>query len=717
MAERLGTCITPAIVARYPRPGMSIPARIAYSPDGKAITYLASERGDLVFDLWRFELETGRTEVLIRAAETGREAELSLQERLRRERLRRREVGITEYWWAAEAPVMLVPIEGDLYRWEAGSLRRLTSGAITPQISRDGRLVFFVRDGEVRVLDQDGERALTSGAQPGVGNGSAEYVAQEELDRYSGFWVSRDSRWLAFEQVDERHIPVYPIVHQGQDRIEIEEHRYPFAGADNVRWRLGVTPVAGDGARWLDLGDPEDHYLARVDWHPDGRLFIQRLRRDWRLLELLAFDPTTGRTSTLVSEQADPWINLHDDLRFDPRTGEFTWSSESGGFRRLSVHAPDGRLQRWLTWDDRPVDALLGLDALSRQVAFAAPSGSPLERHLYRVPLDGGAPVALTADGGTHHAVFAPDFSSLVEVFDSVRRPPAVVVRRLDGSRMAVLHEPERLDHDLRPPEFRSFESEEGVTLHAALYRPEGGPLPPILVSVYGGPATQTVQDTWALTVDMRAQMLAERGFLVVKIDNRGSPRRGLRFEAAIAGRLGDREVTDQAAGVRWLASLGLGGTGRRWRRASWPTSSPCWPGPPGPDRSSPCRRLAPDRVPLGAPGGVRHLDSQLLELPPQGVGFLPSRRRARPAARLDQALDLGYGRVLDRRLRAQVLDPGIEQAQAQDRVRRLEQRLYLLPVEARILGEGVDQRQRPRSVQVRRDRLVHAQHVAPGRF
>ncbi|TMD12944.1 MAG: S9 family peptidase [Chloroflexi bacterium] len=563
MAERLGTRITPAIVARYPRPGMSIPARIAYSPDGKAITYLASERGDLVFDLWRFELETGRTEVLIRAAETGREAELSLQERLRRERLRRREVGITEYWWAAEAPVMLVPIEGDLYRWEAGSLRRLTSGAITPQISRDGRLVFFVRDGEVRVLDQDGERALTSGAQPGVGNGSAEYVAQEELDRYSGFWVSRDSRWLAFEQVDERHVPVYPIVHQGQDRIEIEEHRYPFAGADNVRWRLGVTPVAGGGVRWLDLGDPEDHYLARVDWHPDGRLFIQRLRRDWRLLELLAFDPTTGRTSTLVSEQADPWINLHDDLRFDPRTGEFTWSSESGGFRRLSVHAPDGRLQRWLTWDDRPVDALLGLDALSRQVAFAAPSGSPLERHLYRVPLDGGAPVALTADGGTHHAVFAPDFSSLVEVFDSVRRPPAVVVRRLDGGRIAVLHEPERLDHDLRPPEFHSFESEEGVTLHAALYRPEGGTLPPILVSVYGGPATQTVQDTWALTVDMRAQMLAERGFLVIKIDNRGSARRGLRFEAAIAGRLGDREVTDQAAGVRWLASLGLGDASR----------------------------------------------------------------------------------------------------------------------------------------------------------
>src|SRR5438094_2682210 len=111
MAEGVGTRITPAMVARYPRPGMSIPARIAYSPDSRAVTYLASERGDLVFDLWRFDLKTGRAEVLVRPPEeAGLKAELSLQERLRRERLRRREVGVTEYWWAAEAAGMLVPI-------------------------------------------------------------------------------------------------------------------------------------------------------------------------------------------------------------------------------------------------------------------------------------------------------------------------------------------------------------------------------------------------------------------------------------------------------------------------------------------------------------------------------------------------------------------------------------------------------------------------------
>src|SRR5689334_10174311 len=122
MAERLRTRITPAMVARYPRPGMSIPARIAYSPDSRTITYLASQRGDLTLDLWRFDLETGRAEVLLRPpAEALDEAGLSLEERLRRERLRRREVGITDYWWATNAPVMLVPIGEDLYRFEAGS--------------------------------------------------------------------------------------------------------------------------------------------------------------------------------------------------------------------------------------------------------------------------------------------------------------------------------------------------------------------------------------------------------------------------------------------------------------------------------------------------------------------------------------------------------------------------------------------------------------------
>jgi dipeptidyl-peptidase-4 len=420
--------------------------------------------------------------------------------------------------------------------------------------------VFFCRDGDVWCIDAAGERRLTSGAEPGVTNGLAEFVAQEELDREMGYWVSRDGRWLAFEQVDERNVPLYPIVHQGEDRVQVEQHRYPFAGAENVRFRLGVMPVSGGSVRWLELGDPNACYLARAQWHPDGRLLVQALRRDWQHLELLAFDPATGARTALLEEAAQPWINLHNDLFIDDETGQFSWSSERDGFRHLSLHAADGRLLRRLTKGDWPVDGVLHLDGKARRLCFAAGRDSPLERQVYRVSLEGGEPVALTRGAGMHTAVFAPDGSTFAEYFDSLEQPPSVTVRSLDGELIHTLHAPAEIELSLRPPELRSFQVEDGATLYAAIYHPpaDQGRKPPVIVEVYGGPGPQSVNNSWAQTVDLRAQMLAEHGFLVLKVDNRGSARRGLGFEGAIARNFGDLEVHDQVAGVRWLRELGL---------------------------------------------------------------------------------------------------------------------------------------------------------------
>jgi dipeptidyl-peptidase-4 len=551
---------------------MAIPGTIRYSPDSQYVTYLFSERGDLFRDVWRLDLSTGKKERwLTPPGEAVTEETVSRDEALRRERLRLREIGITDYLWAEKANILLLPLRGELFKWAEGKTTHLTGGGvIDPKITRDGRRIFFVRDGDVWAIDDRGERRLTF-HPPGSTNGLAEFVAQEELARMSGYWPATDGKQVAFEQLDESHIPIYPIVHQGKPALEVEEHRYPFAGAENARVKLGVVSVDSGRTTFMDLGG-QDGYIARVDWHPDGRLFVQWLSRDWQQLELLAYDVTTGGGRPIVIEKQEPWINLHDDLRFLENTGEFVWSSERTGFRHLYLYAPDGSLIRQLTEGTWPAEASVALDEKRRHIYFVGWQESPLERHPFRVSLDGGPPERLTTEPGMHGVAIAPDFRSFVDVWDSRTTPPSVSVRSMAGDTQSVIHAAADVDIDLTPPELHHFRSTEGAELYAAVYRPNSLPLvgragegvaAPVILEVYGGPGAQTVNDSWAQTVDLRAQLLAQHGFVVLKVDNRGSARRGLAFEAPIARNFGDIELRDQIDGVRWLGTLGFADTSR----------------------------------------------------------------------------------------------------------------------------------------------------------
>ena len=264
--------LTVADVARYPRPGTAIPSRIAYAPDGRALTYLFSPGGDLVRDLWRLDLATGRTErAFERPGEGVTEQNVSREEALRRERQRLRETGVTDYVWAEAAPVMLVPLGGELYARSraAGRWRWSPSGAVDPKPSRDGRRVFFVRDGELWCVDgRRRARRLTSGAEPRLTNGLAEYIAQEEMGRAEGYWWSPDGRRIAYQETDERHIPLYPIVHQGEDA---------WSRSRSTAIRSPGRPTRGSGSAIVAARRRRDHagstsarttdvYLARVDW-------------------------------------------------------------------------------------------------------------------------------------------------------------------------------------------------------------------------------------------------------------------------------------------------------------------------------------------------------------------------------------------------------------------------------------------------------------------
>lgn len=571
-------------IARYPLPGMAIPGDLTFSPDDRLIACLYSPERNLTRQLYAIDPQTGQRRLLIAPPDGGlTEQTVSLEEALRRERLRQREIGVTQYAWAAGRSRLLIPLQGELYVCDAPGepLRKLPTApggpAIDPQFSPDGEWVAYVQDGEVQVVAYDGRqppRAVTHGArQAGKTNGLAEYIAQEEMGRRSGFWWSPDSQQIAFVEVDETHIPVYRILHQGKDaagEAAQEDHRYPFAGQANAHVRLGVSPRSGGEPVWMDLGPESDIYLARVAWLPDGRLAAQVENREQTRLDLLAFDPASGQPALLLTETSPVWINLHDLFRplsqlVDGQAGAFLWASERSGFRHLYLYDRDGRLIRPLTQGEWMVDSLAGVDEGRGLVYFSATLDDPRESHLYVLPLSGGLPHRLTQGAGTHNVVLDHACRRYIDTHHSIYRPPRILLRSLeDNTVLAELHteiDPRIEDLRLEPPELVSLHNRQGDLLYGVVYRPPAsfGPGPfPTIVAVYGGPHAQMAPNSWLMTVSMRAQYLRRLGFLVFVLDNRGSARRGLAFEAAIYHHLGQAEVEDQADGVGWLVDQGL---------------------------------------------------------------------------------------------------------------------------------------------------------------
>lgn len=579
--------------AAYPLPGAVGPQSISFSPDGTALVYLRSPERDLVRQLYTFDLVDKKEQLLFTPPGGGAtEDNLSLAEKLQRERQRQRELGVTSYAWADKGDTLLVPLTGKLYvKTPADPAPRLlfdpgpgAPPALDPQLSPDGRHVAFVHDAELYVVPVAGgaPKQLTSGARgSGKTHGLAEYIAQEEMHRAHGFWWSPDGQHIAFTEVDETHIPVYRLVHQGKDAVgdqAQEDHRYPFAGAPNAKVRLGVVPAAGGKPVWVALEDYE--YLARVGWFKDGALAAQTQDRAQKRHRLLRASPKTGHTSRLLEETQEPWYNLHDDFRAlrpgPDGLSPFVWSSERSGFRHLELRAGDGALVRELTHGTWPVDRVVEVDEDRGLVFFLAWRERPTEMHLFSVPLAGGEITQLTKEPGMHGVVIDRAKRRFVDIHSSAAHPGTLTVRSLDdGAEIAAIPvetDPRLATLDLPPPELVSLKNRHGDTLWAAIYRPDpealragarGAPVRatapyPTMVAIYGGPHAQRVTDSWGTTVDMRAQALRSRGYLVIKVDNRGSARRGLAFEAPIYRDLGRVELEDQVDAIRHFVGEGL---------------------------------------------------------------------------------------------------------------------------------------------------------------
>jgi dipeptidyl-peptidase-4 len=698
-------------VATLPRPGTSSPSFIQFhvvdsnsdadasdppnaNSDGNVwVTYLAppapapaledeaqanssaNSPNSLTLKLWATHVATGETKELLQPGDSGKEDDYSLEEKLRRERARVMTTGVTSYVTSGSrgggTRSMLVPLGGTLILLDGISKRtpprtlvECNSNGLPPQaplldakLSKDGSTVAFCCDKEVYVMSTSSEhgrepptpKQITTGARgvDGTTNGVADYVAQEELDRSDGFWLSHPhGTRLLYEQVDESHIPSYRITHQGEDKglsatledvpntpmscarvqqestVTHEEHRYPFAGAHNPKVKLGVVSTTGtasvsasaaaesDKVLWFDLQQVfgDDFYLAKVEWLQNDntddestKIVVQLLDRRQQNLALLLLDAVTGTVTTLHVETAmeGAWINLNnafrklssDDDDNKSKSMQFLWASERDGYRHLYILEASS-LYEGTTQIAKVVRRLTGpgefiveqvLEVDDTHVYYMGTSADQwLESHLFRVDINGNDPATcLTGSVPGHHSCVVNLKAGLfVDTFATVEQPPIVTIHKLPSpadeksdnqpceSLLQLFSAAKQDDRvallNLKPPTFHTFPSTDNkVTLQAAVYLPDEnihgkGPWP-LVVATYGGPHVQYVRNTWgAMTADMRSQFLCANGFAVLKVDNRGSNRRGLVFEAPVYGNLGDLEVADQVAGVEWAITQGI---------------------------------------------------------------------------------------------------------------------------------------------------------------
>lgn len=549
------------------------------APDGSKVSFLRGKARDRNrLDLWAYDIASGKTALLVDSDDVLPGAEvLSDAEKARRERQRIAALsGIVDYQWSPDGKRLLFPLGGELYLYDLAktgkaAVRQLTHGegfATDPKLSPKGGYVSFVRDRNLWVIDlADGKATqLTADGSDTIGNGVAEFVADEEMDRHTGYWWAPDDSAIAYARIDESPVPVQKRYEVYPDRTDVVEQRYPAAGDRNVLVQLRVASIgAGRGAPIeIDLGKERDIYLARVDWRDAGRLTFQRQSRDQHTLELIEADLASGKQRTLQTETSKTWVPLHDDLRF-LADGRILWNSERSGYEHLYLLSEDGAKATALTSGDWPVDSVLAVDEAAGQVYFAAGKDRPTDAQIYRVPLAGGAIERLSKDDGIHAASFAKNASVYVDSWSNPTTPPQLELMRNDGSRIAALIANDLSDpkHPYapylkaqRPLEFGTLKAADGKTeLHYSLIKPTGfdpAKRYPVVVYVYGGPAAQSVKRVWAPDFN---QYLAQQGFVVFSLDNRGTPRRGAAFGGALYRKQGTVEIADQLEGVKWLKS------------------------------------------------------------------------------------------------------------------------------------------------------------------
>ena len=552
------------------RPAMGL----TWLSDAKSFSYLMrkGEGEAAVSELWVEEASSGHKRLVVSGSaltvpDEPKPTEVATG--VEKQPGRPRRISLEGYRWSPDGQMLLLSGVGDLwlYRVGGGKLDRLTRGPDEEEISTfspDGKHVAFVRNNDLWVVDvaSGRETRLTSDGNEQVFNGKLDWVYEEELASRSAraYQWSPDSSQIAYLRLDDRPIEPYPITDFLSVPAKILWQRYPKAGAKNPIPSFRVVGLDGTRRGTADF-DEETYVAPSFSWTADGRSVCYRvLNRAQTRQEVRLWTPG-GASRVLFVEEDSYWIN---DDGVEPPTflpdGRFLWKSEKSGFAHLYVGKVSGGPLEPITRGDWMVDRVAGLDSKRGLVYFTATEENPRRRPLYRVGLDGKNFTKLTSTRGTHSAELSPDGRHLLDTYSTLSQPPVLSLLDEEGKTIRVVSpSANRLtEYDVATTEEIEVAAEDGVKLMARLTKPSDFDPKrkyPVIVSIYGGPHAQVVRDAWGV-VSPLDHYLAQRGYLVWSLDNRGSWGRGHAWESVIFKDAGKHELADQLAGVRYLKGL-----------------------------------------------------------------------------------------------------------------------------------------------------------------
>lgn len=489
---------------------------------------------------------------------------------------------------ADEQQVLLATEEESIYRRSSKAhyyLLDLQSKALRPlaagekqsyaTFSPDGKKVAYVRKNELFYLtinDMKEYAVTTDGEFNHIINGSADWVYEEEFSFAKGFFWSPDSKKIAFLRFDESAVKEYNMQTWGQLYPNDYRFKYPKAGEANSQisaliYHLPAGKAAGKLVS-VDTGKESDIYLPRLKWtkNPD-LLSVVRMNRLQNRLEILHAEAATGNTQLVLKEESDTYVDLdyNDHIEYLPNNSGILRTSEQDGFKHIYLYDINGKLIRQITKGQWEVTELVGFDDDRKLVYFISAEDSPLERQLYRISLKGKNKTKLSKEAGVNAVNMSPDYRYYIQYHSSATKPLSVTLHAApSGKQLKVLEDNAALRQQLanvqlNTKEFFSFTTEDGTTLNGYMIKPadfDENKEYPVLMYVYGGPGSQTVMNNFSTSREYWHSYLADQGYIVVSVDNRGTGARGREFKHTTYKNLGKQEVADQIAAGRYLADL-----------------------------------------------------------------------------------------------------------------------------------------------------------------